>query len=81
MFLTYADAVNAQKKSGVSPADPSGMPIDLACIQQGLYFQSLIQKLSDIHKSVESKIDRSSALTQMMFHEVVPKSSFLGKLR
>jgi uncharacterized alkaline shock family protein YloU len=80
MFLTYADAVNAQKKSGVSPADSSGVPIDLACIQQGRYFQSINQVLQNIHESVESDIDRPIALIQM-FHKVLPQSSFLGKLR
>ena len=50
MFLTYADAVNTHKKSGVDPADSSGVPIDLACIQQGRYFQSINQVLQNIHE-------------------------------
>jgi acetyl esterase len=62
MFLTYADAVNAQKKSGVSPADPLGMPIDQARIQQDLYFQSLNQELPDINESVDYAIDGPSGL-------------------
>lgn len=33
MFLTYADATNAQKKSGISPAGPLGMPIDQVRVQ------------------------------------------------
>jgi len=80
MLLTYADAVNTHKKSGADPADSSGVPIDLACIQQGRYFQSINQVLQDIHESIESDIDRPIALIQM-FHKVLPQSSFLGKLR
>ena len=80
MTLRYADAAKAQKKSGLSPADLSGMPIDLTYLQQDRFFQLINQELPNIHESVESEIDRPSTLMQMMFHKVVSQSSFLGKL-
>lgn len=46
MFLTYADAVNTQKKSGVSPADPLGMPIDQVRVQQYLLIMRLMHTVN-----------------------------------
>ena len=57
MFLTYAEAANAQKNLGASPADPLVMPINEARSQQDRYFQTLNQQVPDIEKSEDFVVD------------------------
>jgi acetyl esterase len=57
MFLTYAEAANAQKELGAIPADPLTTPIDHARIQQDIYFKILNQNPPDICKTTDFVLD------------------------